>query len=106
MKKFRLILMLVIPFHSALAANSGLITRIMFVSSTSGVTPDVVQVQIDGGFSAGSCDTTNAAIRKADTHLVSAALAAKISGAAVQITLDQNQTYYANRCVIVAVDIL
>src|SRR5437868_693740 len=64
-------LALITPFSGVLAANYGLISRIDFVASSSSVHPDVVQIQIEGGFSQDSCDTTFAAIRRTETHLIS-----------------------------------
>lgn len=87
---------------SSFAANDGKITAMNFAGANFGSHPDVVQIQIEGGFSFGQCNTTFAAIRKNDTHLIGMALTAFTTGKSVKVWLNENDTYFPqqNRCVI------
>ncbi len=106
MKTGKILWVLFIPFLStaALATNTGLITRMGFSGSNSiwGTNhSDIVQIRIEGGFSAENCDPIHAAIKKSDEHLVSAALAAFISGKTISVQLNDSETYYdGTRCII------
>lgn len=87
----------------AFAANNGLITRIDFSGSHSAWGPahsEVVQLHIEGGFSATDCPSAFAAIRKSDTDLVSAALAAFMADKVVIVQLSNKDTYFDGRCII------
>lgn len=82
------------------AANEGSITDMVFSGSKSQWHSDVVQLKIDGGFSASDCDSAFAAIRKTDDHLVSAAMSAYLAGKRVYVWLDTDDRYFRKRCVI------
>ena len=83
---------------SSVFANdgSGLITVVGFFGEKFTSHPDVVQFEIKGGFKNTSCNTQFAAVKKSDSHLVSALLAAKMSGNSVQVYLDPANAYYDN----------
>ncbi|PKG37030.1 hypothetical protein [Psychromonas sp. Urea-02u-13] len=87
---------------TAFSANSGLITRIGFSGQGHTSHPNVVQFEIAGGFSSGTCNTTYAAIRKEDSHLVSFALAAHMAKQEIVVYLDETDIYYSSgsRCTI------
>lgn len=90
---------------ASFAANSGLIVSLDYSGVQFGSHPDVVQLQIAGGFGGAdfpSCNTTFAAIRKVDTHLVAAVTAAHLAGKPVSVYLNPNDSYFPsqNRCVI------
>lgn len=89
---------------SAFAANEGKITRMGFSSSNSIWGPahsDIVQLEITGGYNAPNCHSQYAAIRKSEEHLISAALAAYISGKDVMVQISSSDTYYdGTRCII------
>ncbi|MEC4088060.1 hypothetical protein [Pseudoalteromonas rubra] len=87
---------------SVFAANEGKITSIAFAGANMSSHPDVVQLQIEGGFESADCNTGVAAIRKSDTHLVSAALAAFAMGKPVKVFLNAHDLYFPSqkRCVI------
>jgi len=82
------------------AANHGKITRIDFVGKNDTYHADVVQLQIEGGFNAGNCNTQFAAILKDDNHLISFALAAYMAKENVNVQLSQTVSYYPGRCTI------
>lgn len=86
----------------AFAANDGLIINLAFAGERMGSHPNVVQVQIEGGFEAGSCHKDLAAVRKNDEHLIGALMAAHAAGKPIRVWLDQGDIYYVNgnRCVI------
>lgn len=103
MKIKSLILFLLLKANLAFAANEGVITRIDFSGSNStwgGAHSDVVQLNIEGGFDAPNCPTAHAAIRKSETHLVSAALAAFMAGKVVTVQVSNADTYHSGRCII------
>lgn len=85
------------------SANEGVITSLSFAGESMGSHPNVVQVQIEGGFDAGSCNKKLAAIRKRDEHLISAALSAYAMGTPIKVYIDQGDVYFEpeSRCVIV-----
>ncbi|MBL1258959.1 MAG: hypothetical protein COB33_000320 [Thiotrichaceae bacterium] len=87
---------------SSFAANEGKITGMNFAGATFGSHPDVVQLQIEGGFSFGQCNSKFAAIRKNDTHLISMALTAYATGKPIIAWLNESDYYFPqeNRCVI------
>ena len=98
-----LLLATVLTSSHAWSANSGVITRMGFSSSQSqwGAShSDVVQIEIEGGFEKGDCHNNFAAVRKDETHLVSALLAAFISGKSIAVQVSGTDKYYSNRCVI------
>jgi hypothetical protein len=82
------------------SANNGLITQLNFAGETMGSHPNIVQVQIAGGFEGGTCNNQTAAIRKTDEHLISAVLAAYAMGKPIEVYLDQSDIYFQgnNRC--------
>jgi hypothetical protein len=82
------------------AANFGRITGIHFAGQGYGDHPNVVQMTLEGGFSGGACNTTFAAIRAADRHLIAFAITAYTTGASVNVVLNQSDLYHSNRCVI------
>jgi len=62
---------------------------------------DIVQVTLSSDFSANGCHATFAAVRKSDTHMVSALLAAYMSDKEVSVQLSSRNTYYdGTRCII------
>jgi hypothetical protein len=85
---------------NCMAANQGRITGIHFAGQSYVPHPNVVQMTLEGGFGEGTCNTGLAAIRAADKHLVSLALAAYAAGFPVHVSLDQSDRYFDNRCVI------
>lgn len=84
----------------AFAESHGRIIRIDFAGATFVSHPDVVQIQIEGGFSQGTCNTTFAAARKRDSQLVSFLLASHMAGAPITVYLDETDRYFDNRCTI------
>ena len=84
------------------AANEGRITSMAFAGEGMGSHPDIVQVQIEGGYDFGNCNKTLAAIRKSDEHLISAATAAYVADKPIKVWLEQGDIYYENdnRCTI------
>lgn len=93
--------------HVSLAANEGVITHIAFAGENMGSHPNVVQIQVEGGYDFTGCDKINAAIRKNDTHLISAALSAYISKTPIKVWLNSSDKYYPaqDRCVITYVEL-
>jgi hypothetical protein len=85
---------------NCMAANQGRITGIYFAGQNYAPHPNVVQMTLEGGFSEGTCNAGLAAIRAADKHLVSLALAAYAAGFPVSVSLDPSDRYHDNRCVI------
>jgi hypothetical protein len=100
--KFLLSILLLGASLPVLAANEGRITSMAFAGERMWSHPDVVQIQIEGGFDFGNCNKTLAAIRKSDEHLVSAATAAYVADKPIKVWIDQGDIYYVNdnRCVI------
>lgn len=88
------------------AANDGAgkLTLASFAGINHPSTPDVVQIKIEGGFTHPSCSPDFAAVRKADTHLVSALLAAVMADKSVEVLLDPDDIYFQphTRCTIYA----
>jgi len=76
------------------------VNPIDFAGATYSLHPEVVQIQIEGGFSQGSCNTRFAAVRKRDSHVISFLLAAQPSGYAINVALEESDKYYGDRCVI------
>lgn len=64
--------------------------------------PDVVQIQIEGGYESGDCSKVHAAFRKGDEHLISAALSAYAMGKPIKVWLNESDSYFPSqkRCVI------
>ena len=64
--------------------------------------PDVVQIQIEGGYEFGECSNVHAGIRKSDEHLISAALSAYAMGKPIKVWLNESDSYFSSqkRCVI------
>ncbi len=85
-------------------ANQGRITAMYFsgTDSTFGVTHnDILQLEIEGGFLQSGCNSSYAAIRKSDEHLVSAALTAYATNKPITVYLNSAVTYFdGSRCVI------
>jgi hypothetical protein len=90
----------------SLAANQGRITSLTFAGGYDQNHPDVVQLTLEGGYAATGCDGSLAAIRKVDTHLISAALTAYSIGATVSVSLDAGHTYFPGRCTISSLSIV
>lgn len=61
---------------------------------------NVVQLQIENGFHASGCDSKYAAIRKEETHMVSAVLAAFMAGKEIEVQLSAANIYFPGRCII------
>jgi len=87
-------------------AKTGRITIIDFAGATEGNHPDVVQLQIEGGFTTAGCSTTFAAIRKEDVHLVSFVITAFATERPISVGLSTGPGYFGStaagnkRCVI------
>ncbi len=87
----------------AFAANDGKITRLDFSGSNStwgGAHNDIIQLQIEGGFSAPNCSSTYAGIRKSDEHLTGAVMMAMAADKRVVVYLSDADTYISGRCII------
>jgi hypothetical protein len=95
-----IIVSVVIITPSAFAA--GKITGINFSGPDDPSHTNVIQMQIEGGFSSGSCDATFAAIRNTEDrkHLISFALTAFASKEPVTVVLNGSDKYFAERCTI------
>lgn len=80
----------------------GKITGLVFSGPDDPSHQNIVQIQIEGGFSYGNCNTTFAAIRNSQDrqHMISFALAAYATGKPVAVKLNQSDTYYSDRCTI------
>ena len=104
MKQLTTFILLSIISGIPLAANQGKITRLDLSGSNSiwgTAHSDIVQLNIEGGFNRGTCDSNYAAIRKENNHLVDAARAALINQKTVTVQLDVDDRYYDGiRCVI------
>lgn len=102
----RLLFLLALLFSTtASAVNRGVISRIDFSGNKSAwgsPHSNIVQLYIEDGFDNPICQNTKfAAIRTDDDHLISAALAAFMTGKIVSVQLSNTDTYYdGNRCVI------
>lgn len=110
MKKYGMFMLLMSLSAFAIAADgNGKISNIFFASKNFVGHPDIVQFKIEGGYSKSGCDSTFAAVRTVDSHLISALLAAKMADKAVEVYLDQNDIYYnvasnyPNRCIAIAI---
>ena len=92
---------------SSYAANSGVIQEISFASNVAEtVRPGTAQFSIEGGFSEfGDCNKTYAAIDHADHYLISLLLTAKTKNMAVEVHLDKNRKYFADRCLVAYLEI-
>jgi hypothetical protein len=86
---------------SSSAFASGKIIGINFSGPDDGH-PNVVQIQIEGGFNEAGCNTTFAAIRVTDDrkHLISFALSAYATKEPVSIVLNKTDPYFLDRCTI------
>ena len=86
------------------AVNEGKITRLDFSGNNSiwgAEHSDIVQLNIEGIFNRGTCDSNYAAIRKENNHLIDAALDALINQRLVTVELDANERYHdGSRCII------
>lgn len=95
---------LVLLSLNALALDEGKITNIGFSGGKSAwgqSHSDLVQIVIEGGYAVEGCHSSYAAIKKSDTHLISAALAAYTSGLIVRVYLDASERYHdGSRCYI------
>jgi hypothetical protein len=83
--------------------GEGSIKRVEFIGKNFLPHPDIVQFKIEGNFNNATCDNTWAGIRKVDNHLVSALLAARAADKVVQVYLDSNDKYFAERCVVTGI---
>ena len=105
------IIFLVISGAAFAADGKGRISNVFFASQTNGSHPNVVQFQIEGGYNRAGCNQVFAAVRAEDSHLVSAVLAAKMSGSVVEVYLNPGDIYYnvsgneSSRCVATAISI-
>jgi hypothetical protein len=81
---------------------AGKISSITFSGPDDPNHPNVVQITIEGGFNAGDCDQTFAAIRKDDdrNHIISFALAAYASKQSISVVLNESDKYFLSRCTI------
>jgi hypothetical protein len=95
-----IIISLMIIAPSAFAA--GEITGLNFSGPDDPNHPNVIQIQIEGGFNSGSCDATFAAIRNTEDrkHLISFALTAFASKEPVTVVLNGSDKYFSERCTI------
>lgn len=97
------VVFIVVHSSNGFAANDGKIVRLDFSGGSShwgAGHSDMVQLSIEGGYETSDCNGTYAAIRKSDSHLVSAALAAFMAGKRVTVRLNSADKYHTNRCVI------
>lgn len=87
---------------SSTAFAGGKITGINFSGPDDGNHPNIVQIQIEGGFNSGDCDTQFAAIRNTPDrkHLISFALIAYTTKEPVDVALNGADKYFASRCTI------
>ncbi len=83
---------------------AGKITGVNF-SGPDDIHPNIMQIQIEGGFDIPGCNATFAAIRDTDDrkHLISFALAAFASKEPVSIVLNKEDQYFLDRCTIVRI---
>ncbi|WP_062269283.1 hypothetical protein [Endozoicomonas arenosclerae] len=84
-------------------ANDGLINRVDFSGGNSywgDEHSNLVQIKIEGGFEAENCSSEYAAIRKSETHLISAVLAAFSGDKRITVFLSKSEKYYNDRCII------
>ena len=81
---------------------AGKITGIDFSGPDDPNHPNIVQIQIEGGYNTGSCNNRFAAIRDtADRkNMVAFALKAYLSKEPVNILLNKEDKYFSNRCTI------
>ncbi|MFT5594554.1 MAG: hypothetical protein ACI8SR_002945 [Oceanicoccus sp.] len=96
--KFKNLLLSMIFFASPVFSADGLgkINTISFSGENFGPHPEVVQFELEGGFSNSSCNRQFAAVKISDMHLVSAVLAAKLAEKSVGVSLDPALIYYDN----------
>ncbi|MGR6870982.1 hypothetical protein ACU6U9_01445 [Pseudomonas sp. HK3] len=101
MKNILTSILLLVSLES-FAANSGIITSLGAAGTDSLSHKDIFQLTIEGGFNSGDCNSTFAAIRKDDTHLISLAMMAYATKTPVSIFLKETDIYHApdNRCTI------
>ncbi len=110
----KLIFVAVLPlfsFSSFAADGKGKISNVYFSGAAFSAHPNVVQFKIENGFSRVGCNSTYAAVRAEDSHLVSAVLSAKVSGSEIEVYLNPNDIYFnvagnePNRCIATAISI-
>jgi len=81
---------------------AGKITGINFSGPDDPNHPNIIQIQIEGGYNSGDCNTQFAAIRdSADRkHLISFAIAAYATKEPVTIVVNNSDKYFQDRCTI------
>ncbi len=103
---FVLVLFLIHFTLSPVWANTGRITVVDFAGATEANHPDVVQIQIEGGFTTAGCSSIFAAVRKEDAHLVSFVIASYVARLPILVGLSIGPGYFGStasgdkRCVI------
>ncbi|GAB1623978.1 hypothetical protein AAOGI_40280 [Agarivorans albus] len=85
-------------------ANDGKITNMGFSGENSvwgAEHSDIVQISLENEFSAPGCHINFAAVKKSDTHMISALLSAYMADRAITVQLSNKNTYYdGTRCFI------
>lgn len=89
-------------FFAQSALSDGIITGINFSGAYDSAHKNIVQIQIQGGYSTSNCNSRFAAIRNTQEQqqMISFALAAFMEKTPVTIVISSNDKYYGDRCTI------
>ncbi|WOI37706.1 hypothetical protein R1T43_01320 [Alteromonas sp. CI.11.F.A3] len=101
--KLRWILFAFFLFGTFVTKADGLITSIVFSGPDDPSHQDIVQIQLEGGFSEfTNCNSSYSAIRNTETReaMISFALSAYLAKIPVAVKLNSNDKYFSDRCTI------